>query len=230
MTPEVVEVARRIAAAENFFSCGKSAALVTSQLPAIFDDIIRDDASVVPGEQLTCLLHQIQDVTSRASQLISGRPEALLAANPHPGRWSAAECFDHLARTTQVFLPPIKDAIAAAPRLASKRRMRAGTLASLLTRGIEPPYRLKHKVPRHLAPQHRDFPPAWSAFLNSQAHLSRALRSAAGLAIDEVKIKSPMCPGVSYNAYGALGILAAHQRRHLWQAEQVLKALDRSAA
>jgi hypothetical protein len=30
----------------------------------------------------------------------------------------------------------------------------------------------------------------------------------------------------SYSVYGALLMITAHQRRHLWQIEQILKALD----
>ena len=176
------------------------------------------------------LVEEILGVTKRATQLVSGRPVEFLAARPQPGRWSVAECLDHLARTTEVFLPSIAAAIASAPGPTANRRLRAGTVASLLMRSLEPPYRLKHKVPARLAPQNQDFPLAWSTFLNSQVHLLRAVRSAGGFAIDVVKIKSPVCARVSYNAFGALGILAVHERRHLWQAEQTLKALDRPAA
>jgi rubrerythrin len=31
-----------------------------------------------------------------------------------------------------------------------------------------------------------------------------------------------------YNVYGALRMLAAHERRHLWQIERILKTLDRA--
>lgn len=229
MTPGVGEVPGSTSAAEEFFSCGGSRVYSVPSLPAISDGIM-EGASADCGEQLSALLQQIQRVTKAADQLISGRPDAVLCARPHPGRWSAAECFDHLARTTQVFLPPINNAIAAAPGLAGRRKLRTGTVASVLIRSLEPPYRLKHKVPAHLAPRHQDFSTAWTAFLNSQPHLSRAILSAAGRAIDGVKIQSPVCARLSYNAYGALGILAAHQRRHLWQAEQALKALETSAA
>jgi hypothetical protein len=230
MMPGVGEVSGSIRVAEDFFSCGAAILGTTPPLPVISEEITKENASVLLGGQLTSLLRQFQGVTDRASQFVSARPHEILAVRPQSDRWSAAECFDHLARTTEAFLPPINQAITAGPRLAGNRRLRAGAVASLLIRSLEPPYRLKHKVLAQLAPQHREFPPAWNAFLNSQAHLLRAVRSATGLAIDEVKIQSPVCARLSYNAYGALGILAAHQRRHLWQAEQVLKALETGAA
>jgi hypothetical protein len=60
--------------------------------------------------------------------------------------------------------------------------------------------------------------------------LSEAVCSATGLAIDKVKVPCPACTHVIYNVYGASRILATHQRRHLWQVQQILGALDGSQA
>jgi len=81
-----------------------------------------------------------------------------------------------------------------------------------------------------LVPQNRDFLSAWQSFIDSQDELSQVIRSTVGLAIDQVRIESPACSRVSYTVYGALEILTAHQRRHLWQVERILKELDRRAA
>jgi tRNA isopentenyl-2-thiomethyl-A-37 hydroxylase MiaE len=37
-------------------------------------------------------------------------------------------------------------------------------------------------------------------------------------------VKSPVYGRFNYNVYGALRMLAAHERRHLWQIQQILKA------
>ena len=77
-----------------------------------------------------------------------------------------------------------------------------------------------------LIPRRRDYDSAWSAFEESQAQLAKTIQSAAGLAIDRVRVESPVYARFRYNVYGALCMLAAHERRHLWQMEQILKALD----
>lgn len=66
----------------------------------------------------------------------------------------------------------------------------------------------------------------WSNFVDSQRQLLELLHSAAGLAIDTVSIKSPVYARISYNIYSAFRMLAAHQSRHIWQIEQILKSLD----
>jgi len=176
--------------------------------------------------QLASLLEQFHRATREAQKLVVGREADDLTSRLEPGSWSATECLDHLARTTLSFLPAISRAVAAAPALTTNRPLRTGTIALLLIRNLEPPYRLRYKVIPQLAPQERDFEAAWSSFQSSQSQLSEAVQSAAGLAIDKTKVPCPLCAHVTYNTYGAFRMLAAHQRRHLWQMEQILGALE----
>jgi hypothetical protein len=62
-----------------------------------------------------------------------------------------------------------------------------------------------------------------------QGELVRVLIEAEGLAIGKIKAASPFNPRLRYSVYSALRLITAHQRRHLWQAEQALTAI-RSAA
>jgi hypothetical protein len=176
--------------------------------------------------QLDAVLHEVESVTLKARNLIAGRSQAQLITSLKATSWSAAQCLDHLAQTTNVFLPLIADAMAQAPRLTANRALRTGALTRLFLRNLESPSRLRFKVPASLVPQQHDFNSAWSAFEESQVELAKAIHSAIGLAIDQVRVESPVYARFSYNAYGALRMLAAHQRRHLWQIEQILKALD----
>jgi hypothetical protein len=178
--------------------------------------------------QLSALVEQVQAATRAAQKLVLGRDPVDLTWRQEPDSWSVAECFDHLAQTARAFLPAIATAVAAAPGLPTNRPLQTGTVATLFIRHLEPPYRLRYKVLSQLAPQCKNFEAAWSGFVESQAQLSEAICSAAGLAIDRVRIKSPVYGRISYNVYGAFRILAAHERRHLWQAEQILKALDQT--
>jgi DinB superfamily len=179
------------------------------------------------ARQLASLLEQISRATLEARKLVLGRSACDLTTRLEPESWSAAECLDHLARTTNAFVPAISKAMAAAPRLRTNRALRTGAIALLLIRHLEPPYRLRYKVLTQLVPQEKDFDSAWSAFEKSQSRLSEAVCSAAALAIDEVKVQCPVYAPVTYNVYGAFRMLAAHERRHLWQIQQILGEFDR---
>lgn len=176
--------------------------------------------------QQAALEHQIRHATHELRTLLAARNKTELVTRLEPGSWSVVECLDHLARTTRAFLPAIEKAIAAAPKLKIDRRLRTGILPNLFVRYLNPPYRIRFKVLPHLAPQNPDTETAWASFVASQSEVLAILSSAAGLAIDEVRIKSPVYGRISYNIYGALRMLSAHQRRHIWQISQILKSLD----
>ncbi len=185
-------------------------------------------AAAVPAStrQLDSIFQQIEDATKRAKSLVAGRNQAELTTSLEPNSWSVAQCLDHLAQTTDAFLPAISAAMAQAPRLTNNRKLRTGALTQMLIRNLEPPYRLRFKALKAIVPQRHGFEAAWTAFEESQVLLANTLQSGAGFALDEVRIESPVYARVSYNVYGALRMLAAHQRRHLWQIEQTLKTLD----
>lgn len=180
-------------------------------------------------QQITIADH-IRQVTRKAETLLARRDKADLNTPLKPGSWCVAECLDHLTQTTRAFLPAILDAIAEAPKLRRNRRLRTGLLPNLFIRNLNPPYRIRFKVLPQLTPHNPDSDTAWTSFVESQAQLLAALLSTSGLAIDKVSIKSPVYARISYNLYGAFRMLAAHQSRHIWQIEQILKALDKRPA
>ncbi len=175
--------------------------------------------------QIQSLIEEIQSATLRAKELIAGRTEAELTAILG-STWSVAQCLDHLAKTTTAFLRPIIEAITHAPRLTSNRKLHTGSVTNVLIKALEPPYKLHFKVLAPIAPSQHSIQNALSAFEESQDLLAKTVQSAIGLAIDRMKIESPVYARLSYNVYGALRMLTAHQRAHLWQIEQILKALD----
>ena len=71
-----------------------------------------------------------------------------------------------------------------------------------------------------LEPPRTDREAAIRDFDEAQKDLTDFLRKAAGRALDKVKIVSPFDGRVRYNAWSALRIMAAHQRRHLWLIER----------
>jgi hypothetical protein len=60
-------------------------------------------------------------------------------------------------------------------------------------------------------------------FETLQRELIALLAEAEGLAIAKIKVRSAFNAKLRYSAYSALRVIAAHQRRHLWQAEGALK-------
>lgn len=67
-------------------------------------------------------------------------------------------------------------------------------------------------------------------FLRPQGELSDRLRSADGLDLSQLMITSPFDQRLTYHLYSCSRVLPAHQRRHLWQADQVRARLSATGA
>jgi hypothetical protein len=147
--------------------------------------------------------------------------EAGFRRRPAAERWSPAECIAHLTITNGVYLPLIRDGIERGRALPSARgRYRSDIKGWLLARSLEPGARFKIKTPRRFEPV--DIGTASQVlgdFTRSQEALSELVRESAGLDLRRVMIASPFNAKMSYNLFACYKIIAAHERRHLAQAE-----------
>jgi hypothetical protein len=174
---------------------------------------------------------ELEEATRRAWALVHSTDGRLFTVRPHPSSWSAAECIAHLSISTQMFLPVLEEALAEARRRgwkAKKRRPAMDLVGRVLRWFLEPPIRQRVKTTAPLVPKAvRAKADAFGEFASLQNKLSEVLTSARDVDVSRVKIVSPFDKRVRYNVYSAFRIVVAHQRRHLWQAEQAVAALRR---
>jgi hypothetical protein len=169
-----------------------------------------------------------------ARTLIASLTEGQGRWRPAPGLWSVAECLDHLAIANRVYLgamtPP------AARALAERRYRRhpalPGAIGRWFIRSLEPPSKLlsRRKAPRVISP--RKEPPlahAVAAFMASQDDVRAFLRRYADIDLAGVRFPNPLVRGVRFSLATGLHVIAAHERRHLWQAWQVRRKLEAAA-
>lgn len=174
--------------------------------------------------QLADLKQQLLDARERAHRLCDGLSREGWAARPVAERWSVGECLTHLNVTTERFLPLIDEAIreGRARGLTGTGPYGRGLVGWALARWLEPPYRMRTRTPSSFVPAAID-PPAevLERFDYLQQELSTRIDAGSGLALDRLRLTSPFDGRVKYNLFATFGIILAHQRRHLWQAEQV---------
>jgi len=139
------------------------------------------------------------------------------------GVWSAAQCVAHLSQSSDMMLPPLEEAVHSAGTGPGPYRL--NWKERLLIWYMEPPYRLKVKTRGGFTPQPAEPEHILMDFEQRQHRLEELLNVAEGKALDLVRITSPFSANVSYSAWAGLMLLQAHQRRHLWQAGQILSRL-----
>ncbi|HET6169654.1 MAG TPA: DinB family protein, partial [Terracidiphilus sp.] len=158
-------------------------------------------------------------------KLVTTAGNELCARPPAAGSWSAAECVQHLSLSADAYLPVWQQMIAAAgPRKAEMNApYHLDFWGRFLSWMLEPPARVRSKTPAPFVPvdcAHVDR--VLDGFVERQERIVAALRRCRGRAVDQVKIASPIDSRIRYSIWSSFVVNAAHQRRHLRQAEQAI--------
>jgi hypothetical protein len=172
-------------------------------------------------EQFTVICGQFQRLVVSAGAEMCAKP-------PSADSWSAAECLRHLSLSADAYFPVWQQVIATAgPR---KTEMNApyqmDFWGRFLSWMLEPPPRVRSKTPAPFVPVNcGQVAEVLDGFLERQERIVAALRRCRGRAVDQVKIASPIDSRIRYSIWSSFVVNAAHQRRHLWQAEQAVAKL-----
>jgi hypothetical protein len=128
-----------------------------------------------------------------------------------------------------MFLPVLEKALTDARKRGlhlKKGKLKMDVIGRILRWFLEPPIRQRVKTTAPFVPRSvRAKAEAFGEFAMLQSKLAEQIAAARDLDLSRVKIVSPFDRRVRYNLYSAFRILVAHQRRHLWQAEQAVAAL-----
>jgi hypothetical protein len=160
-------------------------------------------------------------------ELISARAAWLWNSAEHPcmgpaeGGWSMAQCFSHLAVSTNAYLPTWRQAFGnpgALRRIDSPLRL--DMWGRLLIWFLEPPPKLRFRT--RPAFEVSSSPAALEEFLLSQHEFSSVIEQSRGFALDRIRICSAYDSRLKYSVWSSFLTTVAHQRRHLWQAEKTL--------
>jgi hypothetical protein len=176
--------------------------------------------------QLSSVVNEFASGTARVRRLAEVVPADRWTVRPSPDRWSAAESVAHLNLTTDRFRPIVREGLERARSLrkggkAAAATYHRGVLGSLLVWAIGRPGRFRTRTaPAFVPVAVTDVATLVAEFERRQEEQVAWVRAADGLPLDLVKVTSAFDSRVRYNLFAALSILARHQQRHLWQAEE----------
>lgn len=177
---------------------------------------------------LEAAARQFESTKHEAAGLVASLTDVQVNWRPAPGRWSIGECLLHLATSTDAALASLDQAIAHAQERGWVARgpYRYGWFTRWNVRSMEPPPAFRMRTFRIFEP------PATAmrggavarALADSRDRLLERTRVAAGVDLKRAIVVSPAMRLFRLPLGGYLAFLAAHDRRHLWQARQVLQA------
>ena len=147
---------------------------------------------------------------------------------PPDGGWAVAQCIDHLNSAARAYLPKLDDAISDAIKkgLYGEGPFSYGLFACFFIWSMEPPPKFKVKNPAVFQPgPNRSRHEITAAFRAYQVQFVDRLRQARGLDLARVKVISPASKVLRLPLGAVFEVITAHERRHLWQARQVISHL-----
>lgn len=173
---------------------------------------------------LAVLVTEIDANLSHVDSLTHGLSREQFNWRPEPGRWSMAECLGHLNLIDGADLPQLKSAIDAAIAKSTRGEgpFTYGLLARKFVAWTEPPVKRKFKAPKqYVPPPDAELAPTIAEYRRIAAGLRELVKRSDGLHLAKVRTKLSGVPLLRMPLGARFNLLTAHDRRHLWQAEQV---------
>src|SRR5579871_2471061 len=159
-----------------------------------------------------------------ASELVAGLKESQFNWRPNTGGWSMAECLLHLNMIGDQYVRVLEKSLeeARARGRLGQGPFHHGALSRWILEITEPPPKRKFKAPRTVRPAYgQPITAVLPTFRHLQDQLLQRLEEADGLDLVHIRVPALGLGPVRLNLYVMLAWIAAHQRRHLWQARQV---------
>ncbi len=194
-------------------------------LPTTDDTII----GMAMSEDLAILIAEMDANFSHLESITTGLSPEQFNWRPETGRWSIGECIGHLNIVNAGDLAPLRAAIESgrARGLTGEGQYRYGYLSRKFIASMDVPVKNKFKAPKsYLPPGNAEPETAIAEYARVGAELRKLAVSANGLNLARVKTEMPALPRplrlfVKMALGARLTLLTTHDRRHLWQAEQV---------
>ena len=178
--------------------------------------------------ELEAFREEFDAVASDADALLASLSDTQFYWAPNPATWSVAQCLEHLNNTARSYLPMLDEGIAAAKRwgVYGTGPFRYRWFSRFFVKQMEPPARRRFKAPAVFAPAPQSAPQRKrteieAGFRGYQVQFVDRLRQANGVDLKKARVQSPANRWVRLDLGAGFALMAAHERRHLWQARQL---------
>ena len=145
---------------------------------------------------------------------------------PSEGEWSIGQCFDHLIRSDQAFVPIIEAILAGRRRQSAWERMPLlpSFFGRFLIRALRPDSGWKTMARPTFSPSRSQIAAdIVGRFLEQQRRLLGLMEATRGLDLNGITITSPVSRVITYRLMDAYRIILVHEQNHVAQAKRVME-------
>ena len=180
-------------------------------------------------DDLQIFWNDLEAADRRAAELSARLSDEEFLWQPDEGRrWSVALCLDHLALSNTIYGASMTEALAEARTRGWTRRGPAapGIFGRMFANSLEPPVKRRTRAPSKIQPRPaRSRREILEQYRAAHDRVRELLRDAATLDVNRATFRNPFIGVVRVKVATGFRVISAHDRRHLWQAEQVEKEI-----
>lgn len=175
------------------------------------------------------LLIRGREAGDRAKALFNHMDIDQLNWKPEPGRWSIAQCLDHLVVSDMTYFPALKKIAAGNYKMSKWERWSplSGLFGKMLVDQTQEKVTRKLNAPRAFQPSQSKIDVGiLDRFHKHLDTLLEYIEACKHIDIDKLYITSPAFKMVTYKLRHAIQILVQHERRHINQAIRVKHTME----
>lgn len=148
----------------------------------------------------------------------------------NPETWSCVEVCQHLIRFNKMYMGQMEDALTDLTNIPVNSTLYSpGWLSRKFASFLEPPYKFGIKTIKPMFPSTVDLNPSetFNTLIEVQNEAIEVLKRAKKEQwdLDNITAPHPLIKIINLSITDFLILIDAHQRRHFWQIEQILKRL-----
>lgn len=174
------------------------------------------------------VLRQLRESEELWAQLLLGVSPRQANWQPVTGKsWSIWQCLDHLVLTNRIYAAAFREVVANGGTNGGTgpQGISPGWFGRWFVSQLEPPPRWRiQTLPKLIPPAEGSCEEAQREFVESHHPVREVLGNWQRVDFNQARFRSPFAPVLKFSVGTGLLIITAHDRRHLWQAQQVKAA------
>ena len=178
--------------------------------------------------QLTCWQNELHSVEQEVRFDLSKLSAEQFNWRPADGKWSVAECIDHLALVTRLMLEQVKPVLekARAAAMTGQGPYRYGMMGGLFAKMMEPGTRPMPTRKNFIPGSNLEQAEVLARYQAVMRDFAETMEASYALPLDKLKARSAAEGGgwLRFNIATWYAASLAHNRRHLAQARRVMDA------
>lgn len=178
------------------------------------------------NEELPKIIDEARAIAEDADKTFGSLTTEQLNWKPNAEEWSVAQCFEHLIVINTGYFPIMEKVARGEYKHSLKERLPflPKLFGKLIINAVKPETKRKLKAAAKFAPSKSEIDGRIiEKFVKHQEEIIEHIKMTENVDVTKFIITSPVASFVTYSLFDGYKVIVEHERRHMAQAERVMK-------